>query len=186
MLQDDKETEPQENLPDMELAEDAAVQTPAEPSAEEKAQSYWDQLLRLQADFANYRKRTEREKSEAVRFGKHLMIERMVSLLDVMDSAVKHSQDGSDLKSVKKGFEMVVQEFERLLKSEGVESIKSVGESFDPHRHEAVEQIETDDESENNLVREEVQKGYIVDGKMLRPARVKVARIRKENQQIKE
>lgn len=149
-------------------------------SVEEKAKQYWDQLLRLQAEFANYRKRTEKEKTEAIRFGKELIIEKMVSLADVMDQALKHSENATDIQSLKTGFQMVAVEFLKFLKFEGVEPLKTVGESFDPHIHEAVEQVETEKEEENNKVLEELQKGYTVDGRLLRPAKVKVAK--KKNQ----
>lgn len=142
----------------------------------EKMENYWEQLLRLQAEFANYRKRTEKEKTEAIRFGREIMIEKLISLTDVMESAIKHSQNATDLHSLKKGFEMVYQEFLSFLKSEGAQPLKTVGESFNPHWHEAVEQIKTDKEEENNLILEEVQKGYSFNGHLLRAAKVKVAK----------
>ena len=151
----------------------------AEESAgalKEKVKDYWEQLVRLQADFANYRKRTEKEKGEAIRFGREVMLERLISLNDVMDEALKHSNNASDIGSLKKGFEMVVGEFSRFLKSEGAEPLKTVGEVFDPHLHEALEQVPTDNESENDKILEEIQKGYMLNGRLLRPAKVKVAK----------
>ena len=145
-----------------------------------KAEDYRNQILRLQAEFANYRKRTEKEKADAIRFGREVTLERMISLNDVMEQALKHSRNASDLDSLKKGFEMVVQEFARLLKSEGVEPLETVGETFDPHLHEAVEQVPTQKEEENNLILAEVQKGYALGGRLLRSAKVKVAKFKKE------
>ena len=148
----------------------------AEESAEEKAKKYLDQLLRLQAEFANYRKRTEKEKAQAIRFGREMIVEKMISLEDVMEQALKHSENATDLGALKKGFQMVSDEFLKFLKSEGVEALKTVGESFDPHLHEAVEQVETDSDEDNNKIIEEVQKGYAADGRLLRAAKVKVAK----------
>ena len=155
--------------------EEAPVEESAEALAK-KAQDYHDQIVRLQADFANFRKRSEKEKAEAIRFGREVMLERLISLNDVMDEALKHSNNASDIGSLKKGFEMVVGEFSRFLKSEGAEPLKTVGEVFDPHLHEALEQVPTDNESENNKILEEIQKGYMLNGRLLRPAKVKVAK----------
>lgn len=145
-------------------------------SYKQKADNYYDQLLRLQAEFANFRKRTEKEKADAIRFGREAILERLISLLDVMEQALKHAQNASDAASLKKGFEMVVNEFHRLLKSEGVEPVDSVGRTFDPHLHEAIEQVETEKEDEHHKIMGELQKGYTFQGRLLRPARVKVAR----------
>ena len=160
------------------MEEQNAPQTEEEVSEDwkAKAQSYLDQLVRLQADFSNFRKRSEKEKGEAIRFGKETVVERMISLLDVMEQALSHSHSSSDVANLRKGFEMVVHEFGRLLKAEGAEPLKTVGKPFDPHLHEALEQVETEKEDQNNIVLEEVQKGYTLNGRLLRPARVKVAR----------
>lgn len=180
-----QEPTPQELLKDEEEEAVAAVKNSGMGELEElsedlegKAQSYFDQVVRLQAEFANYRKRTEKEKTEAIRFGKLLIIERMISLLDIMEEALKHSQKATDVSALKKGFEMVVQEFQRFLKSEGAESLSAVGEKFDPHLHEAVEQIETDKEEENNVILQEIQRGYQLNGQLIRPAKVKVAKFK--------
>jgi molecular chaperone GrpE len=171
----------EENEPEPQSAEGAVRQGGSEAAGipeewKEKAGAYWDQLVRLQAEFINYRKRTEKEKAEAIRFGREAVIERMISFLDIMEQALKHSQSATDMESMKKGFEMVVSEFARFLKAEGAEPLKTVGESFDPHLHEAVEQVQTGNEEENNKILEELQKGYLLNGKLLRPARVKVAK----------
>lgn len=142
------------------------------------AQNYWDQLLRLQADFANYRKRSEKEKLEAIRLGKVLMIEKMISLLDIMEEALKHAHSSTDNATLKQGFEMVIKEFSNFLKSEGTLPLTTVGNLFDPHLHEAVEQTETEEEDKNNTVLSEIQKGYTLNGQLLRPAKVKVAKLK--------
>ena len=155
--------------------------------ASAKAKEYYDQILRLQAEFANFRKRTEKEKTEAIRYGREVILEHLIGLTDVMENALQHSQNAADINALKKGFEMVVQEFTRFLKSEGAEPLKTVGEPFDPHRHEAVAQIETEDAEKNDTVVEELQKGYMVNGRLMRAARVKVAKFKsKETEETKE
>jgi molecular chaperone GrpE len=158
--------------PDMSPAGDSA-----DPVAEErgKAARYYDQLLRLQAEFSNYRKRTEKEKGDAVRLGKEIIIEKIIGLMDVMDQALKHANQSSDAASLKQGFQMVVDEFGKFLKSEGAEPIIAVGAMFDPHCHEALEQVPTENSEDNNKILEEIQKGYRLNGRLFRPARVKVA-----------
>ncbi len=164
--------------PDQEKTEDSA----ALKVANDRSKDLTDQIMRLQAEFSNFRKRTEKEKGEAIRFGKEATLERLIGLADVMDSALMHSQKATEVESMKKGFEMVIQEFIRFLKSEGAQVIQSKGEKFDPHMHEAVEQVETENEGENDTILEELQKGYLINGRLLRPARVKVAKfISKDN-----
>jgi len=170
-----------EAVPEAQLS--GAAESESIESLNKKIQSYWDQILRLQAEFANYRKRTEREKAEAIRFGRDTMIERMVSLVDVMEEALKHSQNAKDIASLKKGFEMVVQECLSFMKSEGAEPLKTVGELFDPHLHDAVEQVHTDKKEENNLILQEIQKGYTLNGRLLRPAKVKVAKLNEKKEE---
>lgn len=156
------------------------TETESVESLKQKAQSYWDQLLRLQAEFANYRNRAEKEKIEAIRFGREIILEKMIALTDVLETALKHVQNHTDANSLKKGFEMVVSEFNSFLKSQGAEPLKTVGEKFDPHLHEAVEQITTEKKEEDHLIVEEVQKGYLVNGRLLRHAKVKVAKFLSE------
>lgn len=172
-------TTPKKEDADIPSGQDAAAEAAEAPepgSHQEKAEQYFDQLLRLQAEFSNYRKRTEKEKTEAIRFGRETMLERLISLADILEQALKHAQGAADVEALKKGFEMVVAEFNRFLKSEGAEAIPTEGCAFDPHQHEAVEQVETEKDEENNIILEEFQKGYRVNGRLLRAAKVKVAR----------
>ena len=145
---------------------------------QKKAQIYWDQLLRLQAEFENFRKRAEKEKMDAMYLGREIIIARMIALTDVMETALSHAQNSTDINSLKEGFALVVQEFLTFLKSQGTEQLKTVGESFDPHLHEAVEQIFTDKKEEDNRIVGEIQKGYSMNGRLIRPARVKVAKLK--------
>jgi molecular chaperone GrpE len=180
-MQDNKKSENQNIEHPNPTAQTQNPGTPPPPSElkedfEVKAKQYLDQLVRLQAEFANYRKRTEKEKGEAIRFGRVMIVERMISLMDVMEQALKHSQNATDIKAMRTGFELVVSEFVKCLKLEGAEPLQTVGEFFDPHLHEALEQVETNEEKENNKIVEEIQKGYQFHGRLLRPAKVKVAK----------
>lgn len=140
--------------------------------SEDKAANYYDQLLRLRAEFENYRKRTEKEKLESQRFGKIEIINRTLSLLDMFETAEAHIAK-SDLASVKTGIEMLINEFKRFLTDEGMEEIQpKLGETFNPEWHEAVA---TEEKEEEGKVVNIIQKGYRYNGLLLRPARVGVS-----------
>lgn len=140
--------------------------------SEAKAADYYDQLLRLKAEFENYRKRSEKEKAESQRFGKIEIINRTMSLMDMFETAEAHITK-SDLASVKTGLEMLINEFKRFLVDEGMEEIRpKPGETFNPEWHEAVS---TEEKEEEGKIVNIIQKGYRYNGLLLRPARVGVS-----------
>jgi molecular chaperone GrpE len=108
-------------------------------AAQKQAADYYDQLVRLKAEFENYRKRSEKEKADARRWGKEEVLLGLISLMDVVSQAEAAAQKGSDLKAITAGLHMLYGEFKRLLKDEGIEEIAAEGRKFDPAGHEAVE-----------------------------------------------
>lgn len=139
-----------------------------------KAAEYYDQLLRLRAEFDNYRKRVEKEKSEARSWGKQEVILPLLSLVDVFEQAMAQVEQAKDVKQVAVGLEFLHKNFSNLLKSEGLAPLEVVGTKFDPHVAEAVEQAEVDDEDQVGQVLAEIQKGYKFQGRVIRAARVRV------------
>ena len=136
---------------------------------------YYDQLLRLKAEFDNYRKRAEREKADARRWGKEEIVLRLVSLMDVMEQAERAAHQAPDIKSIVFGLDMLYGEFKRLLKDEGLEEVAAtVGEPYDHNLQEAVETVESDG-AEGRIV-SVLQKGYRFQGALFRPARVKISK----------
>jgi molecular chaperone GrpE len=135
-----------------------------------------DQQLRALAETENVRKRLQREKEEFVRFAAEGLI---LSLLPVIDSleqaliAVDKQQDANQ--AVLKGVHLIHRQLHGVLQKEGVERIPTVGQPFDPHLHEAVAQVEAGDGTPDHTITEEVQVGYTMHGKVIRPAMVKVA-----------
>jgi|LFRM01.2.fsa_nt_gb molecular chaperone GrpE len=130
-------------------------------------------LKRLQADFDNFKRRTQREKEEMVQTAASSVME---SLLPVLDNFQRATQvNGGEEVSFREGIEMIIKQLEKSLRESGLEPIECVGSPFDPNFHEAVFMVEDDSVDENTVV-EEVQKGYIFGGKVLRPAMVKVSR----------
>ncbi|MBI4425858.1 MAG: nucleotide exchange factor GrpE [Elusimicrobia bacterium] len=162
--------EPEPNEPP---ASDAAGQP------EDRAASYYDQLLRLKAEFENYRKRVDRERPEWVERGRAGVLDKLLPLYDLLLQA--HEQvaqlapgEGAS-RDFARGLELIFKEFTKAFESEGVRPIESIGKPYDYDRHEALGFVETDAQPEGTVV-EELQRGYTLKGKVLRPARVKIAK----------
>src|SRR6202790_2322739 len=130
-----------------------------------------DRVLRAQAEFQNFRKRMERERSELFEYAS---MEAVRALLPVLDDFERSLKAESADKEYVKGMELIYQRFYEGLKKLGLEPIVSQGEAFDPHVHHAVDMVETE-EAPPDTVLEEFQRGYNFKGRMLRPAMVKVA-----------
>jgi molecular chaperone GrpE len=128
-------------------------------------------LLRRQAEFDNFRKRTERERSEYLQWAG---METVKDLLPVLDDFERASQAAGGTPEYVKGVELIRNRMVETLKKLGLEPIDSVGKAFDPHLHQAIERVETND-AEDNTVLGEFQRGYNFKGKLLRPSMVKVA-----------
>lgn len=131
-----------------------------------------DQHLRLAAEYDNYRKRTVKEKEQIYSDAKIATIKEFLAVYDNLERAV--AQGGDEDSPHKKGMEMIFHQFEELLKKMGVEKIDAVGQPFDPEKHSAVMHIE-DDTLGENTVAEVFQQGFMLSGKVLRFAVVKVA-----------
>lgn len=146
--------------------------------ARAKAAEYYDQLVRLRAEFENFRKRAEKEKGDCRRWGKQEIILGLVSIMDVMEQAEAAAHKTTDMKSVLAGLDMLYGEFKRLMKEEGLEEIGvKEGDDFDHEIHEAVETVQK--EGEDGKIVAVLQKGYRLNGVLLRPVRVKVSKSEK-------
>ena len=128
-------------------------------------------LLRRQAEFDNFRKRTEKERSEFLQYAGMELVRDMLPILDDFDRARKVEAGNPDYA---KGVEMIYSRMYETLKKVGLEPIEAEGKQFDPHLHQAVERVETKD-AEDGTILGEFQRGYLFKGKLLRPSMVKVA-----------
>ncbi len=140
-----------------------------------KCDEYYDKMLRLQAELENTKKRLDKEKIEFMRFANEDLVIRLLPAVDNYDRAlasVKHTKESD---AILEGIRIVQKELHAILKDYGVEAIKGVGEKFDPHLHEAIAVVQTDEYQEDTVV-EEVQKGYTLNGRLIRPSIVKVSR----------
>lgn len=134
-----------------------------------------DEILRLRADFENAKKSLVREKSDAIRFANERLLSEILPIVDNFDRAMVSLEEGHDAEKVKAGLELAQSEFHQVLEKHGVQVIKSIGEVFDPRLHEAVAAVETSDVEEGKVV-DEIQRGYLLNGRLIRPSRVRIAK----------
>jgi molecular chaperone GrpE len=142
----------------------------------EKAQLE-DRLVRLQADFENHRKRTLREKQEALSYGHENVVKDVLGVVDNLDRAIEHARasSGADFEGMLQGVELVQRELLGVLAKHGVSPIEAEGEGFDPNIHEALAQTEDETVPAGRVARM-LQKGYRLRDRLLRPARVMVSK----------
>lgn len=153
-----------------EVAEEAPSAAMESQFAAEAAE-YKDRLLRALADFDNYRRRAERDRTEYIQFAAMEIVRELLPVLDDFQRALKVETADAEYA---KGIELIYQRLLEILKKAGLEPIDAAGKPFDPNRQQAVDRVHTD-EFEDQTVLEEYQSGYNFKGKLLRPAMVKVA-----------
>ncbi len=141
--------------------------------AQKKSAEYYDQLLRLKAEFENYRKRVEREKSDARQWGKQDVLMTVISFVDVFEQAMLQARSAKDMSHVIQGLEFLQKNFHSFLKAEGIQTMETIGKPLNPMEAEAVDQ-ELVDEAQVGQVLGEIQKGYKFGDRVLRAARVRV------------
>jgi molecular chaperone GrpE len=132
-----------------------------------------DRYLRLQAEFENFKKRTAREKAEFLKFAHEGLVLDFLPVLDGLERALRSARATTGSDSLIEGLEMIVRLFRSVLDKAGVKAVEALGQPFDPTVHQAVAMEDGDGDP---VVVEEVQKGYCIEGRVLRPAMVKVSR----------
>ena len=143
--------------------------------AQTKANEYLDGWQRSMAEFANYKKRIDREQTLNQQMAKANVIKRFLDLFDDLDRAIKNRPQAGDAAGWSEGIELINRKFQSYLQNEGVEPIDAEGKFFDPTFHEAISQ-EDHDGMESGQIIGVVQQGYQMGDRVLRPARVRVAR----------
>ncbi|WP_160034078.1 nucleotide exchange factor GrpE [Paenibacillus sp. An7] len=138
--------------------------------AEENEKRY----LRTQADFDNFRRRTQKEKEDLAKYATTKLITELVPVIDNFERAMSTADSNTDTDSLIKGVNMIFRQLEGVLGAEGLTVMNTVGQPFNPEFHQAIMQVESD-EYEEGIVVEEVQKGYMIKDRVLRPAMVKVS-----------
>ena len=171
-LDEDIKHEASENS---ENAEEQKEENNAEPDElQKKYDTLNQQYLRLAADFDNYRKRQEHEREELLKFGTENALKKMLEVLDNFERGQKALENVDDCEKVKESFNLVHKQVVDVLTKLGLETIETEGKEFDPNFHDAVMQTPTSDKPEHTIINE-LQKGYKMGDKVLRPALVNVA-----------
>ena len=144
--------------------------------AKKEAGKNWDLYLRERADLENARKRHQRDREEAIRFANDRLLREMIPVLDNLERAVGHAEQGDDdSQGLLEGVNMTINQFRKVLEDFGVKPINALGEDFDPNLHQAMGHVETTDQAPNTVT-SEFQKGYLLNDRLLRPSLVMVAR----------
>jgi len=146
-------------------------------AAQEEARKNWDLYLRERADLENFRRRAQKEKEDLARFANENILKEMLPVLDNLERAIEHArqESGGGEESLRQGVEMTLGLFAKSLEKFGVTPIQAEGEPFDPAWHEAMGQLESSEHPANTVVKE-LQKGYQLNGRLLRPTLVMVAK----------
>jgi len=139
----------------------------------EKTREYYEQLLRLSAEFDNFRKRQEKERQQFLEFSQKELLVKFLPVLDALENVLR--QKNMESETLWKGFSLIQRDILAILASEGLQRQKVLGKLFDPLKHEAVETIDSQKHRENEIV-EELRSGYLLKNKIIRPAMVKIAR----------
>jgi molecular chaperone GrpE len=182
-LQDIQQEETNENLTEKTIEEatpsdenEVPTENILNSKIEEELAEWKDKYLRLFAEFDNYKKRSFKEKMDVIQTGGKDVI---VSLLDVMDDmarAEKQMESATDTQSVKEGMQLVFNKLRNTLQGKGLKAFDSIGEAFDVEKHEAVTEIPASPEMEGKVM-DELQKGYTLNDKLIRHAKVVVGKL---------
>jgi molecular chaperone GrpE len=158
--------------------EESLAQEPAEDERfrdlQRQADENHNRFLRAQADFDNFRRRTQKEKEELAQYASLKLVGQLLPVLDNFERALQTGVESDESGSFAKGVDMIYRQLAQVLESEGLRRMEAVGQPFDPELHQAIMQVESEEYETGNVV-ETVQNGYWLKDKVLRPAMVKVS-----------
>lgn len=140
-----------------------------------KIRSLEERVLYLQADFENFKKIKMKERQDTLKFGNESLIRELLPVLDNLELALKHSESAEDYKGIHDGVKLILSEFMKVLEKAGVKLVEAIGQKFDPNFHEAFFQEERGDMEPDTVV-SELQKGYLLNDRLVRPSRVGVSK----------
>jgi len=163
-----------------ETAEEAGQQGPSLEeqltASREEAKKNWDLYLRERANLENFRKRAQRDKEDLARFANEKILREILPVLDNLERALEHARESEgDNGGLLEGVEMTLGQLHKVLEKSGVTPVAALGETFDPAYHEAMGQLESEEHPPNTVARE-LQKGYLLNERLLRPALVMIAK----------
>lgn len=161
-----------EGMQDASVENEESLDKTAQELAETK-----DRLLRLHAEFDNYRKRTQREKEDWYKYAAADLMEKLLPVLDNFDRALGSMQSqGEEYQSIVSGVEMIFRQLTDILQKEGLEPIEALGQDFDPNVHEAMQQVPVGEGQHDGQVAAELRRGYRFKDRVIRPSLVQVAK----------
>jgi len=166
---------PSEKADDKDIPDAAEEMAEQLESAENAAKENHDRLLRVSAEFENYKKRSAREMESFRKFANEALVKDMLSVVDNLERAILSSADKEAENGILEGIEMTLREILKIFEKFSVTPIESLGERFDPSFHEAVMQEESEEHDENTVLKE-LQKGYMIHDRLLRPSMVIVSK----------
>jgi molecular chaperone GrpE len=185
---DETSSEPGEVVGKVDISDQAEAETDAETESSDKnfeqqlleaqatIKDYWDQIIRLKAEMENSVKRTSRDIENAHKFAVRKFAESLLPVLDSIESGQLAAEgDKANLSSIIEGSQMTMSMFVQALEKHGLKQINPVGESFDPDQHQAISMID-DENAESNTVISVMQKGFLLNDRLVRPAMVVVAK----------
>lgn len=143
---------------------------------EEEKEKFLHSLLRIRADFDNYKKRNEQEYADYKAYALERVLKKLINHYDDLIRAMNLIKMVEGMDGIGKGFEIIVNNFKKILEEEGVKPIISEGEKFDPYKHEVLIVEDGRDDLPENTITEELEKGYYLNNKILRPAKVKISK----------
>jgi molecular chaperone GrpE len=142
---------------------------------EKEAQDNYDRYLRLSAELENYKKRAEKEKGETYKFANENLLKDLLPVLDNLERALEHGRDAVNSKALLEGVEMTQKGLWAVMEKHGISRVEAMGEVFDPNHHEAV-MVQEDAQSPPGVVISQLQKGYRLHNRLVRPAMVIVSK----------
>ena len=145
-----------------------------ELTPEEKYNELNNRFLRLYAEFENYRKRTNKERLDLITNANSDLLKDLIPVIDDFERAITNNADADDIEGIKEGFSLIYNKYKGLLQSKGLKAMEAKGEVFDPELHEAIANLPTEDKKMKGKVIDDVEKGYFLNEKVLRFAKVVV------------
>ncbi len=178
-IKSEEEIENQENVVlDENIAQEDEVSTgeeeTLEPTWEEKHAELNDKYIRIHAEFDNYRKRTNKEKIDIISNANASLMRDLIPVIDDLERAALNNESNDDIESVKEGFNLIFNKFITIMKAKGLESMESLGSDFDAEIHEAIAKVPAPSKKEKGKVIDTVEKGYKLNDKVVRFAKVVV------------
>ncbi|MDG1035371.1 MAG: nucleotide exchange factor GrpE [Crocinitomicaceae bacterium] len=174
-MSDEKEIKNDQKVKENEVNETKdTIEENEEPTAEQRYAELNDKYIRIHAEFDNYRKRTNKEKVDIINTANAGMMKDLLSVIDDFQRAQANNENAEEIESVKEGFNLIYNKFKTILEGKGLKEMKADGEVFDSELHEAIANIPAPKKKDKGKVIEAVEKGYYLNDKVIRYAKVVV------------